>query len=62
MDILELARYVRLMRTVQKEYFRTGAHEWMIESKRLEGMVDRMVSDILSGQEELFDETPISGP
>ncbi len=38
-------KLVKEMRTAQRKYFRTRSGEALINSKRLEGKVDRLLSD-----------------
>lgn len=45
MDWNEFYEAVRRMRTAQKEYFRTRAKDWLVESRRREKRVDTMLEN-----------------
>ena len=58
-DITTFVNLVREMRDTQKRYFRTKDYNAMLDSKRIEGMVDREIQKFDDEQKlgkDLFEE------
>jgi hypothetical protein len=54
MNLSEFAKLVADMRSMQKEYFRTGSRTVLENSKRLERQVDQALKELADDQPRLF--------
>ncbi len=50
----EFIEEVKRMRQAQKEYFKTRSKEWLLESKKREANVDKMLKTISEQTDNLF--------